>query len=292
MSRILQCGKKNLVFSSAKSETVNMFKGKKIILLVCRLWLAVMFLVIGFNDAHGWGPQGHRVIGYVAELNLASETRKIIDEEFNINNLADVANWADKIRQKRKQEKPWHYANVKEGEWSYKATRDCSNGNCVTEKIKEFATVLANIDNSLKKRNDALKYLVHFVGDVHQPLHLGNQKDRGGGKIRLSYAGKNVSLHYLWDGGLIDWEKESLLEYATRLNARMTGPEKSEWLSSNINEWANESRALALKYAYPFEKMELSKKYVSKGREILDQRMIQAGVRLAGLLNQLFNSEN
>ena len=86
-------------------------------------------------------------------------------------------------------------------------SRDCPKGNCVVEKIKEFSAVLANVELSLKKRKVALKYLVHFVGDVHQPLHLGNRKDRGGGKIRLTYLGKNVSLHYLWDGGLIDWKK-------------------------------------------------------------------------------------
>ena len=82
-----------------------------------------------------------------------------------------MAGWADKIRQKRRQESPWHYTNVRAGEWTYKEVRDCSNGNCVTEKIKEFIAVLANIENSLKRRKDALKYLVHFVGDVHQPLN-------------------------------------------------------------------------------------------------------------------------
>ena len=269
-----------------------MFKGKNTVLIVWEFWLTVIFLSVSFGDAHGWGPQGHRVIGYVAELNLTSETKKIIVEEFNINNLADVANWADKIREKRKQEKPWHYTNVKEGEWVYETARDCLSGNCVTEKIKEFSAILEDIENPFVKRKDALKYLVHFVGDVHQPLHLGNRKDRGGGKIRLSYMGRNVNLHHLWDGGLIDWKKESLLEYAKHLNARMVDSEKFEWLSFNINRWANESRSLALKHAYPLESRKLSKKYILKSREILDQRMVQAGVRLAGLLNKLFTSKN
>lgn len=268
-----------------------MSKEGKVILFVCRLWLVIIFLATNFDNAHGWGPQGHRTIGYIAEFNLASETKKYILEEFNINNLADVANWADKIKQKRRHESPWHYTNVKAGEWTYEEARDCSNGNCVTEKIKEFIAVLANIENSLKIRKDALKYLVHFVGDVHQPLHLGNRKDRGGGRIRLSYLGRKVNLHYLWDGGLINWREGSLLEYAKRLNIKLVDSEKIEWLNSDINEWTNESRSLALKYAYPLENMELSKEYLSRSREILDQRMIQAGVRLAGLLNQLLKSE-
>ena len=126
---------------------------------------------------------------------------------------------------------------------------------------------------------------------MHQPLHLGNLKDRGGGRIRLFNTGENVSLHYLWDGGLIDWEKENLVEYAAHLNSRVLDSEKSEWLSPKINEWANESRSLALKYAYSLEEGKLSKKYIKKGIEILNQRMVQAGVRLAGLLNQLFHSK-
>ncbi|MBT5471891.1 MAG: S1/P1 nuclease [Nitrospina sp.] len=265
-----------------------MFRGKKINLFVCRFWLVAILFSINIDDAHGWGPQGHRVIGYIADFNLTPDTKKNIVEEFNINNLADVAIWADKIRRKRKQEKPWHYTNIKEDEWTYVMQRDCPNGNCVIEKIKDFSRVLGNNEIPFQKRKEALKYLVHFVGDVHQPLHLGNQKDRGGGKIRLSYLGKNVSLHYLWDGGLIDWKNESFSKYAARLNNRLVDSEKSEWLNSPINDWADESRSLALKYAYPLEDMELSKKYLVRGREILDQRMVQAGVRLANLLNKLF----
>ncbi len=267
-----------------------MFKGKKIFFILCRA--GVVWGLLSINLAYGWGPQGHRVVGTIAESNLAPEIKKIIADEFNINNLADIANWADKVRRNRKQEKPWHYTNVKEGEWTYVMSRDCPKGNCVIEKIKEFSAVLANVDLPLKRRKVALKYLVHFVGDVHQPLHLGNRKDRGGGKIRLAYLGKKLTLHYLWDGGLIDWKRESLLKYATRLNAQVQDLEKSKWLHSKVNDWADESRSLALKYAYPLENNKLSKTYISKGREILDQRMVQAGIRLADLLKRLLKTEN
>ena len=243
------------------------------------------------NSVFSWGPQGHKVIAHIAELNLSPETKKHIVREFNINNLADVAIWADITRKKRAYEKPWHYTNIKEGEWTYVRERDCPESNCVVEKIKTFSKRVADIHASFGERRDALKFLVHFVGDVHQPLHLGNLKDRGGGRIRLFYSGKNVSLHYLWDGGLINWNKESLVEYAARLNLRVVDTEKSEWQSAKINQWANESRSLALKYAYPLDDGNLSKEYIERGREVLNQRMVQAGIRLAGLLNQLFNSE-
>ena len=120
---------------------------------------------------------------------------------------------------------------------------------------------------------------------------MGNRKDRGGNRIRVSYSGRKVNLHSLWDGGLIDWREESLQKYAKRLNIKLVDSEKKEWLNSEVNDWANESRYLALKYAYPLENMKLSKEYLSRSREILDQRMIQAGIRLADLLNQLFKSK-
>ncbi|MGK0180115.1 MAG: hypothetical protein ACI8PD_001920 [Nitrospinales bacterium] len=89
---------------------------------------------------------------------------------------------------------------------------------------------------------------------------------------------------------MIDWKKESLLKYATRLNTRDL--EKSKWLHSKVNDWADESRFFALKHAYPLENNKLSKTYISKGREILDQRMMQAGIRLADLLNQVLKTKN
>jgi hypothetical protein len=270
---------------------VKMFRGKKTIWPVYRFFLVVILLTIRFDVAYGWGYQGHSVIAYVAEFNLASESKKIIVEEFNIKNLANVASWADKVRKRRKYEGPWHYSNIKENESTYVVSRDCPDKNCVTEKIKEFSRVLKNKTILFRKRKEALKYLVHFVGDIHQPLHLGNSKDRGGNKIRLDYLGRKVNLHYLWDGALIDWKKESFSKYAEHLNNKLIESEKLEWLDSNVDDWANESRLLALKYAYPLDSERLSKAYVIRGKEILDQRMVQAGVRLADLLNQILKTK-
>jgi nuclease S1 len=155
-----------------------------------------------------------------SRISFGLRNKKNIAEEFNINNLADIAIWADKVRRNRKHKNPWHYTNVKEGEWTYVISRDCPKGNCVVEKIKEFSSVLTNVELPLKRRKVALKYLVHFLGDVHQPLHLGNLKNLGGGKICHTYLGKNVTLNYLSDGGLIDWKKGSLFKYAAHLNAQ------------------------------------------------------------------------
>ena len=244
----------------------------------------VLLVLLNVHDSVAWGPQGHRVVGHIAESHLQPKVKKLILEKFNIKSLADVATWADEARKKRKEENLWHYTNIAEGQWTYNAARDCPNGSCVTEQIRKFSDILGEPSAPLQQRKDALKYLVHFVGDVHQPLHLGNKKDRGGGTLRFPYKGKVVSLHYLWDGGLINWQG-SLLKYATRLNGRVLEDEIFRWNLSTVADWANESRSMALKSAYNVEKKSLSKAYIERGREIIDLRLTQAGVRLAHLLN-------
>jgi len=260
-----------------------MVRDREKIRLWFQLWL-VLLVFLNVNDSIAWGPQGHRVVGFIAESHLQPKVKKLILEKFNINSLADVATWADVIRKEREEEKPWHYTNIEDGQWTYNAARDCPDGSCVTEQIPKFSGILADSSVPLQQRKAALKYLVHFVGDVHQPLHLGNKKDRGGGTIRFHYKGKKVSLHYLWDGGLVDW-RGSLLEYATSLNERVIESEVSEWSLSTVSDWANESRRLALNSAYKVEN--LSKPYIARSREIIELRLTQAGVRLAHLLNTI-----
>lgn len=262
-----------------------MVRNRKKICIWFQLWLVLLVLLIG-NDSVAWGPQGHRVVGYVAESRLQPEIKKIILEKFNINSLADVATWADVIRKKREEEKPWHYTNIAEGQLTYDAARDCPDRSCVTEQIHKFSGVLGDLSAPLDKRKDALKYLVHFVGDVHQPLHLGNKKDRGGGTLRFPYKGRVVSLHYLWDGGLVDWQ-DSPLKYAMSLNGRILEIEIYDWNLSTVSDWANESRSIALSSAYNIKSDNLSKSYITKSREIIDLRLAQAGIRLAHLLNTI-----
>jgi nuclease S1 len=141
-----------------------------------------------------------------------------------------------------------------------------------------------------KTKREALMYLIHFVGDIHQPLHLGNAKDRGGNNISLSFKGRSTNLHALWDGGLIYLAGKSLVQYAGDLSRRVTMREAETWNLSPVTQWANESRVLALDHAYGLDdpgRGTLSKSYIERSREIIDLRLTQAGVRLAGLLNRL-----
>ncbi|MDA0691719.1 MAG: S1/P1 nuclease [Nitrospinae bacterium] len=250
----------------------------------------VLFLILfSVQNVWAWGPPAHRIVGEIADSHLLPSVKIKIEKNFSIKKLSDVANWADTIKKKRSQGS-WHYCNIKELNRSYDRDRDCSHGACVVEKISEFVHILQGRGHSKKEGREALMYLVHFVGDIHQPLHLGNARDRGGNNISLSFKGRRTNLHALWDGGLIYLAGKSLVQYASDLSRRVTDREADDWNQSHVTEWANESRVWALDHAYVLERADsgtLSKRYIEKSREIIDLRLTQAGVRLAGLLNRL-----
>jgi nuclease S1 len=252
----------------------------------------VFFLIPSIVDcASAWGPMGHSIIGEIAQSKLLPGTKRIIREQLQTRSLANISNWADQVKKKRKQ-RPWHYTNIPEGILEYDPRRDCPTGNCVTEIIPEMAQTLAKPRASLKDRREALKYLAHFVGDIHQPLHLGYASDRGGNRISLRYRGRNTNLHALWDQGLIQRGRKSLVQYARRLNCRRTVSIRLKNLREEVIRWGLESRKIVLNSVYNFnEKSGLSPNYIARSRVILNRRMCKAGTRLAGILNQVFASK-
>lgn len=257
------------------------------------LAMSITICLAFFAPALAWGPQGHRIAAEIAQLRLEPAVANTIENEFSINHLADVANWADEIKGERRETRPWHYANIAAGEFVYSRRRDCSEGNCVVEKIREFERKLRTRKGSQQHRKEVLMYLVHFVADVHQPLHLGNAEDRGGNTIKIVAGKETTNLHAVWDHDLIHLKGQSLLNYATRLARDITRQEAAAWVESGVTGWANESRKLALHQVYPLELSsdgELSARYVAAGRNTVELQLKKAGVRLAHLLNKIFKN--
>ncbi len=252
--------------------------------------LASMLTALSPVIAMAWGPQGHSIIAEIAQQRLKPEVWQAIQDEFSIKQLADVANWADHIKSKRKETRPWHYCNIAEGEISYIRERDCADGNCVTEKILEFTKRLQGSKVKGRNRKEALMYLVHFVGDIHQPLHLGNAVDRGGNTIKVIVQGESTNLHAVWDHDLIRRNGKSLVKYAAELSGEVSQGSARAWLISDVVGWGNESRGLALHKGYPLElnkRGELSGHYLEAGEQIVELQFKKAGVRLAHLLNKI-----
>ncbi|QPJ65527.1 MAG: S1/P1 nuclease [Candidatus Nitrohelix vancouverensis] len=246
------------------------------------------FLCGLFNPASlwAWGPDAHRIIGAVADLHLRPVVRSRLKDEYGIAGLYQVADWADSVRKKRRQG-PWHYVNIAPGERLYLRSRDCGNGDCVVEKINEFFSALSEQDAPLSEISQAVKYLVHLVGDAHQPLHAGNRDDRGGNFIKVEFKGRETNLHALWDSGLLPRSARQSRRYAETLNQQISVEDRAEWIGGGPEDWVNESRAMALDHAYTATGR-LTKRYIQISMEMIDLRLSQAGIRLADLLNRCF----
>ena len=253
----------------------------------------VLLSAIPLQEGLAWGPAGHRIVGHIAEMNLDPEILKTIREKFNINHLANVANWADEIKKSKRKPDVLHYTNIAVNHRTYNQKRDCPWKRCVTEKIKEYESLLVDPESSRKTKKEALKFLIHLVADVHQPMHLGYEKDRGGNEIAVTFGNKPTNLHSIWDHDLIFLEGKTQRQFALQLNRLITPKNKKRWAGRTPDDWSNESRALVLDYGYRVqfsEGRELSLNYIREGRRIVEERLQRAGIRLAEMLNRLLKN--
>ena len=184
---------------------------------------------------------------------------------------------------------PLHYVDVPRGSTSYDRDRDCPQRNCIVEAINWYVTVLKSNDSPLAEKQIALDYLVHLVGDLHQPLHVGFLDDVGGTKTKVTFEGKTQTLHELWDTGIPQTERGSAQVIAKRLDDECSADDRKAWQAGTPSEWANESLALTIEYVYPLpESYETSAAYAERALPVVHKRLEQAGVRLAWLLNEAF----
>lgn len=250
------------------------------------LSLCLLFpLLIG--QAFAWGQNGHRVVGFVAEKHLSKKAKKQIRKILEGNSLAEVSVWMDDIRSDDAYDHThdWHWVTVPAG-MKYEDTEKNPKGDLIM-KIEELVEALKAGNLTAEQEEEYLKFLVHLVGDLHQPMHVGSGDDAGGNAVKVEWFGDRSNLHRVWDSEMIDSKNLSFTEIARFLGE----PEKSEikaWQSSSIRDWAYESRSyLPEAYELP-ENGRLGYKYMYEHYDTVEQRLLQAGVRLAGLLNEIY----
>ena len=243
-------------------------------------------------SARAFGPAGHRVAGYIAEQHLCAETRVALKPLLAGMPLADAGLWPDWIRQLPEWEhtKPWHYLNVSDHGSIARAARQSPDNVLVA--LGRFERELGDTSLGDRRRGQALRFVVHFVVDLHQPLHVGRASDRGGNLIPVVLEGRQTNLHAVWDGEQLPPPgSRNARERARRLPAPTTA-DLRRWLRAAPADWARESQALRPQvYGYPAPRdglpVALQPAYVAEARVIVDQRLLMAGVRLAGRLNAL-----
>ena len=241
--------------------------------------------------AWSWGPLGHRVIAQIAEQHLGAKARGRLLFYFGKDmQLADQAMWADELREQRPETRPWHYINIPPHATTLNAKRDCPRDDCVTAKIREFVGIARLAVRGKDEISDAARFVIHLAADLHQPLHAGHLEDSGGNGIMVRFHGEDKNLHQVWDSGILDLMGQDEGALAARLSAQITPEKKKEWLRGQPRDWAWESHLAAVRVAYgalpPGEDKVLDAEYLRQAREVVEEQLTKAGVRLAELLNQ------
>ena len=241
------------------------------------------------SSSRRWGPVGHRIVARIAQARLTPRAEAEVARLLQGGSLASVASWADSVRTKRPQTGPWHYVDIPIWESSYNAQRDCKDGLCVIVALTDQLAILRDTRRSNAERGDALRFVVHFMGDMHQPLHAGERADKGGNDVKLRFNGKLTNLHALWDSGLLNAMGESEDAIVATILTRLASRGDLASISrGSIIKWAVESHDVARDVVYPFlpASLELDNQYLAEVRPVLEDRLLRGGVRLAVVLNR------
>ncbi len=254
--------------------------------------LISVFLLSAAPAAFGWGKTGHRVAGQLAEAHLTAEARTAVTALLGVETLADVSTYADDMRSDpsefwQKTASPWHYVTVLPGR-IYDDTDPPPQGDAVTA-LSRFAATLRDMQSPLADKRLALKFAVHLVADLHQPMHAGNGRDRGGNDVEVTFFERPTNLHAVWDSALLDHEQLSYSELAEQLARHTTTAEVLAWLDPEPRTWIAESTALRDRI-YPSDP-NLRWDYVFRHLPAAKLRLRQSGVRLAAWLNQVFDRQ-
>jgi hypothetical protein len=247
----------------------------------------IYFILVISWQAFGWGKTGHRVIGKIAEEYLTRKAEKNISEILPLETIAMVGNYMDEIRSEPKYSflDPWHYCTIPEGK-TYEEAGTPEDGDIIMAIIK-LIEELKSKNFTLGDESFTLKLLIHLVGDIHQPLHTGNGLDRGGNDLKVEYFWRSSNLHRVWDSGMIDEQQLSYTEYTQWIN-HPGEKQSTERQSTGVMEWAMESVALREQvYDLP-ENRKINYRYNYDNISTVNKRLLQAGIRLAGVLNEIY----
>ena len=241
----------------------------------------------------GWGQTGHRITGEIAQSRINGKTAAEIELILGKQGLAAMSTWPDEQRSNpqpfwQKDANPWHYVTLPGGKQPSELVSP-TEGDALTA-LERFAAVVRDRQKPRDERALALRFITHIIGDLHQPLHVGNGTDRGGNDVRVKWFGNQSNLHSVWDSGMIDGQKMSFTEYTHRLERRLTVEQTIAWWDARPQTWIGESALLrdglypaaseqpaALGYAYQFQHL-----------PTVETRLAQSGIRLAAYLDTIF----
>ncbi|EOR96253.1 endonuclease [Arcticibacter svalbardensis MN12-7] len=257
-------------------------------------YFAVAFMFIIAITLISWGAAGHKTIAKIAENHLTPKAKDAIKVLLGDENMTEVAPWADQLRNDTdyKNTAAWHYLNVPLGlsyEQFSKTVKEQGANNIYGALIK-FEAELTSNTSTPEQKTDALKFIIHFVGDMHQPMHISRSEDKGGNSIQLQFDGKGTNLHKLWDSGLINKQGMNFTQMAITYD-KTSPSEISQWQSDSPMKWMFESYLITASLYKDAEKNNKpDDRYYQENIKLVQKRIEMGGIRLAGTLNTLFKS--
>lgn len=261
--------------------------------------LAVLFLfVLGTAPARAWSQLGHRLIAELAERQLSpavrTQVRALLRNEPEPG-LAEISVWADHLRELPAfgWSVPLHYVHIRDRGCRYDAARDCPDDLCVVGAIQRYARKLGDPALSSEEHTEALKFLVHFVADVHQPLHAGWRLDQGGNRFQTSLDGRGTHLHGVWDYSVLAAVGESYAVHASRLQSGLSSMPRTPFAASDAARWAEASCSLTNSEGfYPRRPGTLPRDYLTRMRPLAEARLRDAALHLAETIETALGEAN
>jgi hypothetical protein len=254
--------------------------------------LLVFFIYLPFTSM-AWGVQGHRIVGQIAESYLTPKARLAIQQILGNETIAMASNYADFIKSDSSYNylTPMHYINFSDG-LSYAAMKEYLSKDTTADVYTEVNFLIKQLKNkelAKEKQSLYLHLLIHLVGDLHQPMHVSRAEDEGGNMIHVLWFREPTNLHTVWDSKLIDFQQLSYTEYTAAINFS-TASQRLAWQKEPISQWLYQSNQIAQKLYGEITQnnQKLSYQYNYDHIATLNMQLLKAGVRLAGLLNEIF----
>jgi hypothetical protein len=260
----------------------------KILNSICSAALIIGTIFMGNAAEYDWGKTGHRTVGKIAEGYLKGKTKRKLAELLNGQSLALIATFGDDIKSDRRYDKfyTWHYINmpfdVKYEESEKNSKGDLVSGIAICKKF------IQDKNTSKEERIFYLKLLVHLIGDLHQPMHVGRAEDKGGNTIQVQWFNNGSNLHAVWDSKMINHYNMTYSELAKNSD-KISKEQVKNLQKGTISDWANETHQLAIKVYSSAEIGEnLRYEYMYKNFGLVRSQLQKGGIRLAKVLNELF----
>jgi hypothetical protein len=255
------------------------------------------------SAAYAWGHEGHEIVALIAANEMTPKAKAAVQGLLGGPDAATAmeqySTWADEIRPERRETAPWHFVDIEISSGGYDAARDCAHNDCVVAQIERDTSVIGDKSLAMPVRAEALRFLIHFVGDETQPLHCSDNHDRGGNEVSVILNGDSTNLHAVWDTAVVEALGNDPSAIAARLSATITPAEQAAWTKGTPASWSNECWNIAKREVYAdfhrnggtFAPIVLPPDYAAKKSSIAAEQLKRAGVRLATILNATFKGE-